>query len=293
MKKKILITGINGFLGSHLAKYLKSSFEVLGLEYSLNNLFRIKSENFKVYDVISKPLENIFIENEFYAVIHVATIYRRKLEPLKNLLKTNVLLPVNLLELSNKHGVSLFLNTDSFFNNSSYSYSYLSDYTLSKKHSVDWIKLLSNSSLCKIVNMKIFHMFGENDSPSKFIPYLIDKILRNEKSIDMTPGLQTRDFIYVNDVISAFETVLKNEEKLINYQEYEVGSGNSFSIKHLADLIKKISKSKTQLNFGAISYRKGEIMESVCNNKKLIELGWTSKFSLNEGLSKIIKNLNN
>ena len=293
MKKKILITGINGFLGSHLAKYLKSSFEILGLEYSLNNLFRIDSENFKVYDVVSKPLENIFIENEIYAVIHVATIYRRKLEPLKSLLGTNVLLPVNLLELSNKYNVSLFINTDSFFNSSKNSYSYLSDYTLSKKHTLDWIKLISNSSICKIVNMKIFHMFGENDSPSKFIPYLIDKILRDETSIDMTPGMQTRDFIYVNDVISAFDTVLKNEVKLTNYQEFEVGSGKSFSIKHLAESIKKISKSKTQLNFGAIPYRKGEIMESVCNNKKLIELGWTSKFSLNVGLSKIIKNFNN
>jgi len=292
LRKKILITGINGFLGSHLAKYLKSSFEVIGLEYSLNNLFRIESEKFKVYDVVNKPLENIFIENEIYAVIHVATIYRRKSEPLHNLLKTNILLPVNLLELSNKYNVSLFLNTDSFFNSSKNSYSYLSDYTLSKKHTLDWIKLISNSSICKIVNMKIFHMFGENDSPSKFIPYLMDKILRDEKSIDMTPGLQSRDFIYVNDVISAFETVLKNEVKLTNYQEYEVGSGKSFSIKHLAELIKKISKSKTELNFGAIPYRKGEIMESVCNNKKLIELGWTSKFSLNVGLSKIIKNLN-
>ena len=140
--------------------------------------------------------------------------------------------------------------------------------------------------------MKIFHMFGENDSPSKFIPYLIDEISRDETFIDMTPGLQTRDFIYVNDVISAFETVLKNELKLTNYQEYEVGSGKSFSIKHLAELIQKISMSKTELNFGAITYRKGEIMESVCNNKKLIELGWTPKFSLNVGLSKIIKNLN-
>ena len=292
MRKKILITGINGFLGSHLAKYLKSSFEVIGLEYSLNNLFRIESEKFKVYDVVNKPLENIFIENEIYAVIHVATIYRRKSEPLHNLLKTNILLPVNLLELSNKYNVSLFLNTDSFFNSSKNSYSYLSDYTLSKKHTLDWIKLISNSSICKIVNMKIFHMFGENDSPSKFIPYLMDKILRDEKSIDMTPGLQSRDFIYVNDVISAFETVLKNEVKLTNYQEYEVGSGKSFSIKHLAELIKKISKSNTELNFGAIPYRKGEIMESVCNNQKLVELGWTSRFSLNVGLSKIIKNLN-
>ena len=135
-------------------------------------------------------------------------------------------------------------------------------------------------------------MFGENDSPSKFIPHLIDTILREEKFIDMTLGLQTRDFIYVNDVVSAYETILKNELKLTNYQEYEVGSGKSFSIRHLAELIKKISNSKTELNFGAIPYREGEIMESVCNNKKLIELGWISKFSLNLGLSKTIKGYN-
>ena len=54
----------------------------------------------------------------------------------------------------------------------------------------------------------------------------------------------------------------------------------------------KYSASITELNFGAITYRKGEIMESVCNNKKLIELGWTSKFSLNVGLSEIINNFN-
>ena len=140
--------------------------------------------------------------------------------------------------------------------------------------------------------MKIFHMFGENDSPSKFIPYLIDTISREELYIDMTPGMQTRDFIYVDDVVSAFETVLKNEVKLTNYQEYEVGSGKSFSIKYLAELIKKISNSKTELNFGAMTYREGEIMESVCNNEKLIELGWISKFSLSKALSKIIKNYN-
>ena len=97
---------------------------------------------------------------------------------MNKLLNTNILLPVNLLELSNKYNVRLFLNTDSFFNSSQNTYSYLSDYTLSKKHTLDWIKLISNSSFCKIINMKIFHMFGENDSPLKFVPFLIETISR-------------------------------------------------------------------------------------------------------------------
>ena len=136
--------------------------------------------------------------------------------------------------------------------------------------------------------MKIFHMFGENDSSSKFIPYLINKIIKEESFIDMTLGMQTRDFIYVKDVVSAYDIVIKNELNLTNYQEFEVGSGRSYSIKHLAELIKKISNSKTELNFGAISYRDGEIMNSVCNNSELIKLGWISKFNLAQGLSKVI-----
>ena len=210
MKKTILITGINGFLGSHLAKHLKSNFEVIGLEYSLENLHRIASENFKVYSTNDTILETIFKENEFYAVIHVATVYKRQYEPIFNLLNTNINLPVQLLELSGKYDVNLFLNTDSFFNNPSYSYSYLSDYTLSKKHALEWIKLLSSSSKCKVANMKVFHMFGEHDAPSKFIPFLIDKIKNNEPILDLSPGTQTRDFIYIKDVVTSFECILNS-----------------------------------------------------------------------------------
>ena len=250
LKKKILITGINGFLGSHMAKHLKSNFEVIGLEYSLENLHRIASENFKVYSTNDTILDNIFIENDFYAVIHVATVYKRESEPIFDLLNTNINLPAQLLELSGKYKVNLFLNTDSFFNNPKYSYSYLSDYTLSKKHSLEWIKLLASSSSCKVVNMKVFHMFGENDAPGKFIPFIIKKIISNEPTLDLTPGNQTRDFIYVKDVVFAFEHVINFFIDLKGYQEFEIGTGKSYTIKDFVTAIKEVTNSKTVLNFG-------------------------------------------
>jgi len=288
LKKTILITGINGFLGSHLAKHLKSNFEVIGLEYSLENLHRIASENFKVYSTNDTILETIFKENEFYAVIHVATVYKRQYEPIFNLLNTNINLPVQLLELSGKYDVNLFLNTDSFFNNPSYSYSYLSDYTLSKKHALEWIKLLSISSKCKVANMKVFHMFGEHDAPSKFIPFLIYKIKNNEPILDLTPGTQTRDFIYIKDVVTSFECILNSFSVLKEYQEFEVGTGVSYTVKELALLIKEITNSKTQLNFGGIPFRKGEIMESECNIFSLKDLGWEPSFNLQSALKNCI-----
>lgn len=290
MKKKILITGINGFLGSHLAKHLKSNFEIVGLEYSLANLYRIKVDNFKVYSTEENTLESIFDENDIYGVVHVATVYRRQNEPIFDLLNTNINLPVRLLELSNKNKVSIFLNTDSFFNNPKYSYSYLSDYTLSKKQSLEWIQLLANSTFCKVVNMKVFHMYGENDAPSKFIPFVIEKIKSNESILDLTPGLQTRDFIYVQDVVAAFEYVINSFEILNQFNEFEVGTGISYTIKDLVISIKDIMNSSTTLNFGGIPYRDGEIMDSEVEDFGLKEIGWIPKYSLIEGLKKCINN---
>lgn len=291
MKKTILITGINGFLGSHLAKKLKGNYEVIGLEYRTDNLHRIENENFNVYDSNDGNIEIIFKKYEIYAVLHVATVYRRLDEPILSLIQTNINLPVRLLELANIYKVKLYLNTDSFFNNADYSYSYLSDYTLSKKQSVEWLKLLSKCSSCKVVNMKIFHMYGTGDSPSKFIPSIVGKIKDNEPKIEFTLGEQTRDFIYIKDVVTAFECILLSQDKIQQFQEFEVGTGESHTIKELIIMIKELTSSTTDLRFGALPYRDGEIMESTSNNLALKSLGWNPKFTISLGIKEYLDEL--
>lgn len=289
MRKKILITGINGFLGSHLAKKLIKDYDIIGLEYTTDNLYRIASENFKVYSSLEHSLRNIFEEHDFFAVIHAATVYNRNGESLLNLLKTNINLPTRLLELANQHNVKLFVNTDSFFNDSNSLYSYLPYYTLSKKHSLEWIKLYSKDSFSKVVNMKIFHMYGENDAPEKFVPSITKKILNNVESIDFTNGTQTRDFIYIDDVVSAYEYVLKSFSFLENFQQYDIATGKSISIKEFVTLVKNISNSNTKLNFGKFPYRDGEIMESEAKDFSLNKLGWSPKYITEIGIKKYIK----
>ena len=73
--KTILITGINGFLGSHLAKGLSKDYKIVGLEYSVRNLFRLKDYSFKVYSS-DDEIDTIFNEDEIFAIIHAATVYR-------------------------------------------------------------------------------------------------------------------------------------------------------------------------------------------------------------------------
>ncbi len=289
--KTVLISGINGFLGSHLAKQLNSFYKIVGLEYSLDNLNRVSTKDFDIYLSTEKGLLDAFESNKFFAIIHAATIYNRKSEQISNLLKTNVNLPVRLLELANYYKVSIFLNTDSFFNNSNFSYSFLTQYTLSKKHSLEWIKLYSEDARFKVVNMKIYHMYGERDNQDKFIPSITNKIISNEKSIDLTAGDQTRDFIYIKDVVNAFEYVLKSYSKLKKFEEFDIATGSSISLKEFVLYIKKVTQSNTELNFGKLPYREGEIMVSKTYNLSLFKMGWKPLYNQKKGVQKYISEI--
>ncbi len=287
-KKKILITGINGFLGSHLSKSLSQKYEIIGLEYDLNNLFRVKEQSYKIYSS-KEDLETIFKEHSIISIIHAATVYRSNDESLESLLETNVLLPIKLFELANRYNVKLFINTDSFFNNSKSKYSYLQGYTLSKKQVLEWLKLIcTNNGTCKFANLKLYHMYGENDNNSKFVSQIVSKIKAGETSIKLTKGEQTRDFIYIRDVVSAYEIVLDRIDRIDLISQFEVGTGIETSIKDFVLLMKEVSKNeKIELNFGSIPYRDNEIMKSKANNKDLCLIGWRPSYNLKEG----IKNL--
>ncbi|ULC59748.1 NAD-dependent epimerase/dehydratase family protein [Flaviramulus sp. BrNp1-15] len=284
--KTILITGINGFLGSHLASILKIQYKIIGLEFSLNNLNRIYGEDYLVY--CSNDKDKVFEENKIFGIIHTATVYKRENTPLREVLNTNVVLPIDLYELAIKNNVEVFLNTDSFFNNPKYNYSFLPEYTLSKKHVIDWLKLIQ-AKTCKIINMKIYHMYGPNDAISKFVPKMIKFMTDNVPYIDTTYGEQTRDFIYIEDVVSAYSLVLDLFDKEDhNFCEYEVGTGMPLSVKGFLLKIKSITNSNTDLRFGELEYRDNEIMSSRADISKLKSLGWQPKFSTEQGLIKLI-----
>jgi len=286
--KTVLITGINGFLGSRLAIRLQAHYNVIGLGSGNKNLNRLPENRFKVYSA-TEPLEPIFTENEVYAVIHAATVYRRNDEPIEKLIRTNVLLPVELYDLSNKYNTKLFLNTDSFFNNPQFDYKYLVDYTLSKKHSIEWLKIMQQDK-CHLINMKVFHMYGKNDGPGKFIPKLLSDIRSNMPVVNLTPGEQKRDFIYVEDAVSAYEIVLEQADSLASgFLEFHLGMGFSISIKDLALTMAEVTQSTSNLNFGAFDYRENEIMDSVADNKSLINLGWNPAFDLKAGLTELLQ----
>ena len=285
----ILLTGATGFLGSYLLKsFVKSGYEVIALKRSTSNTYRINDYLKKVtlYNIDKVNLEDIFKKHKINIVINTVTNYGRIDNKISSILDTNLIFGLKLLEESVNSNAKAFINTDTLLERN------INAYALSKAQLVDWIKFLSNKNT-KMVNIKIEHMYGALDDENKFIYWLINKLKQNVEKIDLTSGVQKRDFIYIDDIVNAYEIIIQNINTFSNYEEFELGSGNSIEVKNFVEKIyQEISNKQTlstKLNFGAVSYRDNENMNIQANIEKLTNLAWKPKVSIKDGIKKILE----
>ena len=286
----IFISGANGFLGSNLVKFfIDNGHEVIVLIRKTSNLYRINQylERCTVYTLEEVDFDIIFKKHKVDVVINTVTNYGRNSDSASSVIDANLLLGLKLLENSIDNSVKLFINTDTILDKN------LNAYTLSKKQLVEWMLFLSNSRT-KIVNIKIEHMYGPFDDENKFIYWLISQLKMNVNTINLTTGIQKRDFIYIDDIVSAYDIIIKHMGNLPNYEEFELGTENSREIKYFIDIIytKLLNDYRidTKLNFGAIPYRKNENMNIQVDTSKIKSLGWKYKVEFNEGIKEVLKN---
>ena len=285
--KKVLLTGATGFLGSHLARaLLAQGYQVTALKRGHSNLQRLSGveERIKFYDLEKLDLIQPFLEQgPFNLIIHTATCYGRAGETKKEIFESNVLLPSKLLDIAIFFNIGTFLNADTVLS------PHLNDYSKSKKYFVDWARQAIEGTKTQFVNIQMEHIYGPNDSDSKFIVWLIKNCLTNHNQIQLTSGKQQRDFIYIDDVLSAYIMMISRSSKIgSGFQQISLGSGNSISIRALVELVHSITDSTSQLCFDKVPYRDHELMRSNSDITRIKELGWRPKVTLKEGLTKMI-----
>lgn len=286
----ILLTGATGFLGSHLLKALvNKGYEVVVLKRSTSNMWRLKGfENtFKSYDIDLVPLQTAFEEQYIDTIIHTACVYGRKGESIPQILKTNLMFGVELLTAAIDFNTKHFLNTSTLLDKQ------INAYALSKKQFEEWLQLAYDK--IQVVNLKLEHMFGEQDGNDKFTSWILNELQQEKNIIPLTAGTQKRDFIYIDDVVSAYLTCLEQAPQLKSFNDIEVGTGVLTPVKTFVMLVKEVLEKlkgkpiQTQLNFGALPYREGEIMEPQVDNSRLCSLGWQPKRSLEENIERFVK----
>ena len=288
----ILVTGSTGFLGKKItSRFIENEWHVGillrggGIENSYNNIgviTKCKENGINITNVV--PIED-FNPN---IIVHLACCYGRQGEKLSLMNDVNVRLGLRLIEsvLSKDSNSLLFLNAGTSLNPE------ISNYALSKHQFSQWGKsmALSEGARLNFIDVRIQQMYGENDDRSKFSGNVIEACRNNEPKIDMSPAEQYRDFIYVDDVVFAFETIIKNAASLNQYEVIELGSGNAVRLRDFAELVRSISGATTVLNIGATQYRKGEQMYSVADLSRMNEFGWNPKYSLRSGIGRVFKN---
>lgn len=290
---RVLITGVTGFLGSHLAKFLtENGHSVIGLKRKTSSLERLSP----IADKLDlRDIEDGFedFNSEIDAIIHTATCYGNRSESVSDVLRANVIFPLSLIEALKNNEKLVFLNTSTFFCKAKENYSYLKNYIRSKNIFHDIAKDYCQDNGIFFANISLEHMYGPGDAENKFVSMMLRKIVSNEKFVAMTDGNQLRDFIHVFDVISAFENILvyakKNavaEEKYINF---ELGTGSAISVRDFVDTMHRLAESKTMLDYGALKHREGEIMHSEADIRCLVEkTGWHPRVNLVNGLGNMV-----
>lgn len=288
---RALLTGATGFVGSHLLEALISNgHSVVALKRPTSNVpDRLALKQVEWVDVDDDLTEKLTTLGEFDVVVHLATSYARQGASFLEAEKANVEFPLKLLEFSISGGCNFFVNTDTFFSREEYQYSHLMEYVITKQNFLKWGKLAVNkkSGFC-FVNARLEHVYGPGDGEEKFIPSLVSSLLANNADIELTSCEQRRDFIYISDVIDAYQAIISNRDHLGGYIEVGVGSGSAVPLRDLVVLVKKITKSRCALNFGLLGQRPGEIMNSKADIDILKSLGWVPRVNMECGLKYFI-----
>ncbi len=294
LKKTILVTGGCGFIGSHTVDLLcQSGYNVIVADIVSP---KYKNEKAKYYqlDIASSDTERIFIENNIDVIIHLAAQVsvsvsnRIPLEDAHN----NIIGSINIIELAKKYNVKKIIASSSAALYGSPQYYpvdethptfYLSPYAISKHAMEEYIKISGIDYLI----YRFSNVYGprqDSKGEAGVVSIFIDRMISNLPVEINGTGNQTRDFIYVKDIVNAILLGLKSD---ICNETINISANTECTINELFEIIKNFTAYKLKPHY--TPERIGDIYRSVLDNKKAKKLlRFEPGTSLEEGLSKTI-----
>lgn len=299
--KSVLVTGGEGFIGSHLTRSLvRAGCHVTILDSPKAIQWRTKDLDTHVQR-IEEDVANIDIDalslkiKNAHIIFHLAASgVNPSSDDSSSIVRTNVLGTHNMLQLSMKLKSERFVYCGSCFEyepgnllSEDMIPMPISEYGASKSAAWLLVQAFGRQKNLKTTSIRPFTAYGPFEAQYRLIPYTITRALDNS-SIDATLGEQTRDFIFIDDLIQAFLVAGTNPNAI--GETFNACSGVAISVKELISLVVKLTDSSISPNFGAIPYRKTEMWTLSGDPSKAKKiLGWNTSTSLKNGLEKTIQ----
>jgi nucleoside-diphosphate-sugar epimerase len=303
MKKKILITGAAGFIGSNLVRKLinDKGNEVHVIIRNSSNLWRLKGmlNSVKKHVVDLLELDKLKrcldkIKPDF--IIHTAVYGGATNEKdVNKIIKTNLFGTMNLLEASKNIDYKCFINTGS---SSEYGrkekpmkeIDFLepnNEYGISKSAATLYCSYFAKKYKKPIITLRLFSPFGCFDNKDRLISKAIVKALKNE-NLDLTNPNIERDYLFVGDILDAYIKVMDSDS--IQYGEiFNVGSGVRTKISEVIKNIIQLTNSKSKINWDSFPLREYDTKTWVADIKKIKKTFIRRpKHNLKQGLKKTV-----
>lgn len=299
---KVLVTGGAGFIGSHLVdRLVLEGHEVVvvdnlstGKRRNLNRAARF----FKL-DIQSWRLERVFRNERPNLVMHLAAQMdvRKSVEDPIFDAQVNVLGTLNVLQQAIKHGVrkvvfsssggAIYGEQEIYPASESHVTRPLSPYGISKLCGEQYLSYYQRVNGLQIVSLRYANVYGPRQDPdgeAGVVAIFIQKLLNNEQAIVNGNGRQTRDFVYVEDIVEANLAVMGQEIQ----GTYNVGTGEETSINDLLRILVLHTNSTCKEVHGPA--KNGEQARSVIDSGKLRqEWSWEPKIELSDGLKRTVE----
>ena len=305
--KTILVTGGAGFIGSHFIKCLLTgtdgynviNVDALSYAADLNRLKEVENDN--CYSFIKADIRNIqelekAFSGDIDAVVHFAaeTHVDNSIETPSLFAEVNVTGTLNLLNivLAKKIKKYIHISTDevygeietgAFYEDSPFKPN--SPYSASKAAADFFVRAYMRTYNLPAIIVRPCNNYGPWQYPEKFIPVASCKLLNDEKIPVYAEGLNTREWLYVEDCAEAVRTVL--ERGKIG-EAYNIGSGIEKKNIDIAEKIVNIL-GKTNDSIEFVKDRPGHDFRYALDSSKIRELGWKHHVDFSEGLERTVR----
>jgi UDP-glucose 4-epimerase len=297
----ILVTGGAGFIGSNLADALLSEGHRVSI---LDNLSTGKRSNipgeseFLELDIASPVVDKVFERGKFDTVFHLAAQMdvRKSVENPANDAEINIIGGINLLQASVKHGVKKFIfsstggaiygEQEEYPAPETHAANPLSPYGISKLAFEKYLYFYNYQHGLHYVGLRYANVYGprqNSEGEAGVVAIFCKRLLKGEKAVIYGDGCQTRDFVFVDDVVRANLMAMDFASSMT----FNVGTGVETDINTIFDKIKTAAGS-SQARI-SLEPKPGEQRRSCITYGKIKKyLGWSPEVTLDKGIEKTV-----